>query len=374
MPIYMDRHDVSETVTAENVAHLHQQDLKIQDQFNCRGLTYWFDDKRKTAFCLVEAPDKQSLQAMHNHAHGEVPNNIIEVEPAIVESFLGRIEDPVKAQNTSLNIINDPAFRIIMIVQLKINSPQSIHSRNIKSTFYQYKNAVLTILSNYNEQPVKQSDDQLLISFKSVSDALHAALDIQGIFNQYKKETADEIAGVKIGLSAGVPVTEKQSIFEDSIRLAERMCEMVQGEIIISAEVKDLYKSENANASLTGKNIFALTSDDEIFLNDLIDYTEKNWRNPDLKVNDFTKPLASSKSQLYRKIVFLTGKSPNSFIKEYRLSAAINLLNKSFGNISEIAFETGFTSASYFSKCFLKRYGHLPSDYLQARMPHQIEA
>ena len=54
MPIYMDRHDVSETVTAENVAQLHQEDLKIQDQHGCRGLTYWFDNKRKTAFCLLK--------------------------------------------------------------------------------------------------------------------------------------------------------------------------------------------------------------------------------------------------------------------------------------------------------------------------------
>jgi hypothetical protein len=50
----MDRHDVSDQVTAENVAELHQQDLKIQHQFNCNGLTYWFDEKRKTAFCLIE--------------------------------------------------------------------------------------------------------------------------------------------------------------------------------------------------------------------------------------------------------------------------------------------------------------------------------
>lgn len=56
----MDRHDVSKSVTAENVAQLHKEDLKIQEQFNCRGLTYWFDDIKKIAFCLVEVPDKES--------------------------------------------------------------------------------------------------------------------------------------------------------------------------------------------------------------------------------------------------------------------------------------------------------------------------
>ena len=65
MPIYMDRHDVSKDVTAEIVAQIHQEDLKVQHKFGCRGLTYWFDDIRKTAFCLVEAPDKNAIIKMH---------------------------------------------------------------------------------------------------------------------------------------------------------------------------------------------------------------------------------------------------------------------------------------------------------------------
>jgi hypothetical protein len=60
MPIYMDRHDVSKSVNAENVAQLHKEDLKIQHHYNCRGLTYWYDDIKKIAFCLIEVPDKAS--------------------------------------------------------------------------------------------------------------------------------------------------------------------------------------------------------------------------------------------------------------------------------------------------------------------------
>ena len=117
MPIFMDRHDVSENVTAEIVAQLHQQDLKIQHKFGCRGLTYWFDEYRKTAFCLIEAPSEDSIREMHRNAHGEVPHQVIEVDAGIVESFLGRIQDPEKAKNTDLNIINDPAFRTIMVIE-----------------------------------------------------------------------------------------------------------------------------------------------------------------------------------------------------------------------------------------------------------------
>ena len=59
-------------------------------------------------------------------------------------------------------------------------------------------------------------------------------------------------------------------------------------------------------------------------------------------------------------------KSPNTFLKEYRLNKALGLLNRKKGNVSEIAFEAGFNSLSYFSKCFQKRYKLLPSDYLSS--------
>jgi AraC-like DNA-binding protein len=97
-----------------------------------------------------------------------------------------------------------------------------------------------------------------------------------------------------------------------------------------------------------------------------MDYIESTWTNVNLKVDDFSKPMGCSKSQLYRKMISLTGKSLNAVIKEYRLTEALKLLHKSSGNISEIAFETGFSSPSYFSKCFQKRYGYPPSDYLPA--------
>ena len=63
-------------------------------------------------------------------------------------------------------------------------------------------------------------------------------------------------------------------------------------------------------------------------------------------------------------MILLTGKSPNSIIKEYRLKEALILLRKKEGNISEIAFASGFSSPSYFTKCFKKKYGLLPAVYL----------
>lgn len=368
MPIYMDRHDVPAAVTAEIIAQIHQEDLKVQDQFSCRGLTYWFDDKRKTAFCLIEAPHPDAIREMHNHAHGQVPHSVIEVDASIVESFLGRIADPEKTQNTPLNIIDDPAFRTIMVIGLQRLPLTQVDAALFKSSLHSYNNNILKLLDAYEGMPVKQTENHFLVSFKSVSKAVHAALQIQLLFKDFRKEINNNAILLRIGLSAGAPVTDKQLIFEETIKIAERICMIVKGEIIISSEVKELYNSENLNTLSEGENIVFLTPADEQFITRLMDCIESNWSNANLQVDDLCKPVATSKSQLYRKIISLTGKSPNAFIRDYRLNEALILLNKNTRNVSEIAFETGFSSPSYFSKCFQKRYGQLPSDYLPARV------
>jgi len=373
MPIYMDRHDVSETVTAEHVAQLHQQDLKVQDQFGCRGLTYWFDDKRKTAFCLIEAPDMKALEDMHNHAHGQIPHRIIEVEAGIVESFLGRIEDPKKTKDTELNIIDDPAFRTIMIIELKHPGPSQTVASQFQPSLRNLNREVVNSLASFGGKPVRQNDYYYLVSFQSVSNAIHAAFKIQSVYHDAADVDLRNKIILKIALSAGVPVTEKQLLFEDTIKVADRICQVIKGEIIVTSEVKHLYESENANMFRENEYVIALTKEDEKFIAAFMDHMDSVWNDANLKVDDFNKPVGHSKSQLYRKMMSLTGKSPNTFIKDYRLNEAVKLLSKSAGNISEIAFETGFSSPSYFSKCFQKKYGHFPSGYLVSRTTPVLE-
>ena len=367
MPIFMDRHDVSEEVTAEIVAQLHQADLKIQHKFNCRGLTYWFDDERKTAFCLVEAPDKTDIQKMHDHAHGAVAHKIIEVDGAVVESFLGRIEDPEKSQKTALNIINDPAFRTIMITDITC---LSLKDERINLFINNQNKTIIDTIHKFKGSLVKQKADYFLISFDSVTNAVLCALETQKRFKEKIINRPDPPSiKLHIGLSAGIPVSEKENIFEDTIQMAERLCNVVQGQVVATSEVNDLYESENLNIAVDNKYMRVINKNDEKFINLLIDYTEREWNNAALNGDEFSKYLGYSKSQIYRKMISLTGKSPNSFIKAYRLNKALKLLNKNNGNISEIAYETGFATPAYFSKCFQKAYGILPSVYTKTVYP-----
>ena len=88
MPIYMDRHFV-EGATQHAISHAHEKDIGIQGKHGIQFMTYWFDEARCTAFCLVDAPNKTAIQNAHNEAHGMVPHEIIEVDPMIVEGFSG---------------------------------------------------------------------------------------------------------------------------------------------------------------------------------------------------------------------------------------------------------------------------------------------
>lgn len=118
MPIYMDRHYI-QGATAHAIAIAHTSDLAIQDRYRVRFLTYWFDEVRSTAFCLVDSPDRDTIRRAHRESHGLVPNEIIEVDPTVVEAFLGRVADPIPADPRHLETAIDAAFRAIMFTDLK---------------------------------------------------------------------------------------------------------------------------------------------------------------------------------------------------------------------------------------------------------------
>jgi len=70
-----------------------------------------------------------------------------------------------------------------------------------------------------------------------------------------------------------------------------------------------------------------------------------------------------SRSQLHRKLVALTDLSATEFIRTYRLNLAKEMIEKNTGTISEIAYEVGFNSPSYFSKSFKEKFGVSPSEF-----------
>jgi len=72
-----------------------------------------------------------------------------------------------------------------------------------------------------------------------------------------------------------------------------------------------------------------------------------------------------SRAQFYRKIKALTGLPASIYLRTIRLAKAKKMIEENQGNISEIAFAVGFSSPSYFAKCFKDEFGYTPSDFVK---------
>ena len=357
----MDRHDGLDA-TAKSLAEAHQLDLKVQNKFGCKAHTYWYDEGKQIAFCLIEAPDKKAVEDMHRNSHGLVGNQIIEVQSDIVEHFLGRISDPATVNHTE-KFINETAFRTILYIDCKRILSNSKAGKNSEPGLSKILNEVIRpALNEFNGIEIKINNEGMLASFTSVTKSLQCALKIQKRITEMNKNSKRSIITASIGLSTGYPVTNGDDFFGETVLLAKRLSEIANGQnIILSSEFRNEY--DDKENTQTKEFVRVTNPTEEKFLNQLMEMTEKVWNDENFNVVDFSKKIGLSKAQLYRKMTSLTGYSPNDFIKNYRLNKALKLLENKHGNISEIAFETGFSTPAYFSKCFQKRFGILPSEY-----------
>lgn len=101
---------------------------------------------------------------------------------------------------------------------------------------------------------------------------------------------------------------------------------------------------------------------DRKFIDRLKAAMEKHLSESDVKVDDIGSDIGLSRVQLYRKLKAITGLSPAELLRQMRLQKAHDLIMHSDQPISAIAYDTGFSSPGYFSKCFRDEYGISPSD------------
>lgn len=101
---------------------------------------------------------------------------------------------------------------------------------------------------------------------------------------------------------------------------------------------------------------------DREFIDKFNAFIAANISNSDLSVEDIGEGLCMSRVQLYRKTKALLGLSPVELLRKTRLTEAHRMLKNKSGSISEIAYNVGFSTPSYFTKCFKAEFGMLPGD------------
>jgi signal transduction histidine kinase/DNA-binding response OmpR family regulator len=105
---------------------------------------------------------------------------------------------------------------------------------------------------------------------------------------------------------------------------------------------------------------------DQTFLEDALAIVERNMANESFSVDILASELNISRPNLNRKLRALVNQSSNQFIQTLRLQRAADLLKNQSGTVSEIAFQTGFSSTAYFIKCFKDHFGETPGNYLKS--------
>lgn len=367
MPIYMDLH-IAPGVTAKQVAEAHILDVKIQHQYCCKAMTYWIDEDKGSVFCLIEAPDKESVKAMHEQAHGLIPHEIIEVNTQLVKSFLGRIQDPeaaIENPETHLKVFSDPAFRIILVTKTANTRllQHQLGKERAQELLLLYGTIVREQCRKFDGSEVYLKEDGFIVSFVSASQAMECALAIRNIL-----QNSAGLIGLQLALHGGVPVTQSDTIFGTTIRFAQFLCSISkESQVMLSSVARSMLKDSNWSLTVGGDQVRSLSTVEESFLEKLIDTLSTQWHNPEFDMPDFCRIMSMSKPQLYRKSMAIAGMSPNNLLREYRLLQALEFLNQEDRNISQTTFDSGFSSPSYFTKCFQKRFGLQPQAYQRVR-------
>ena len=134
-------------------------------------------------------------------------------------------------------------------------------------------------------------------------------------------------------------------------------------------QLKDLWGMKPATESVAEAAtpteaivVAATTPIEDAFISQFKKIVEERLSDSNLSVEDLAADMGLSRVQLYRKVKALTGSTPIDLLRKARLAQARRLLLESTQTVSEIAYQVGFASPSYFTKCYKDEFGTVPGE------------
>jgi class 3 adenylate cyclase len=245
MPLYMDIHEVHEA-KPEDIAEAHNADVATQKKYGVEYVKYWFNENRGKVFCLCQAPNSEAANRVHREAHGLVAEKIIEVEPELVEAFLGdgRV-NPAGAVVVAGGSDNerDPGIRTVLFTDIvgSTTLTQHIGDEAAMVLIRVHDGIVRDALNASGGREVKHTGDGIMAAFASAAAAVRCATRIQRELAQYRQDNAGHPIKVRIGAAAGEPVEHRNDLFGSTVQLAARLCSHAEPEqILVSGVIADL--------------------------------------------------------------------------------------------------------------------------------------
>ena len=132
----------------------------------------------------------------------------------------------------------------------------------------------------------------------------------------------------------------------------------------LGSSLKDSDKTEKKQPDVKLEQVLeSVPSFNNTFIQEVIQLVDENLQNPDFKIDDLAETMNMSRAVFYRKIKTFTGASPIDLVKEMRLKRALELLDADTYSLSEVAYQSGFSSPQYFSRVFKEQMQCTPNEY-----------
>ncbi|WP_373518945.1 nickel-binding protein [Pricia sp.] len=350
MPLYMDFHKIdSDAITEEDMYRAHLRDVAVQNKHGLIYKRYYLNLHHKTAFCLMESPNKEACVESHKEAHGVGACNVIEVSHQ--NEFIPYMgEGSQNEQDLALTLSGeiDSGFRTIMLVDfLELMEIKALMATKISDS-----------IKNYQGNVVKVPSERFMASFVDASDAVACSIEIAKYFETLKGKMIFSIA-----LSTGKPVDEHSTdLFEETktkVEVMSRLGFQLGISMDLDTKISAFRSKDISKIDTTGITVFDQSSYIEIEKLDKV--LLKNLNNSAFNSDTLGSQLGLSKTQAYRKISSLFGMPPNKLLSELRLIHAVRALKKRDKTVSEVAYDSGFNSPTYFTRVFRNRFDVLPT-------------
>ncbi|MEM6317581.1 MAG: alpha/beta fold hydrolase [Bacteroidota bacterium] len=273
--------------------------------------------------------------------------------------------------------------QLLSIVVAKI-FPNSLRSTNNSLVAINQEQVDVQLIQKYRGTLHYLAGNTCIATFEGPSRAIHCSIDFQ---NAARAINMNLKVGIHVGECLIVDTHLKDTPAVNKAKQIQQQADAHQ--ILVSQAIKNLLPVEGLKFSRvppkqTTDLLPPLFEVMDKFSNPMdlsIDTTKKvqeqgfllesvfqciddNLSNEQFGIDVLSQKIGISERQLQRKLKVLTNKSPNQLIRSVRLHRAKELLLNTSRNISEVAFQTGFSNPSYFSKCFKKEFSISPSDLL----------
>ncbi len=257
MPLFMDVHRNLQGLTPEAVREAHHQDLEVQERFDVRYLKYFFNEATGTVFCLTEGPDAESCHAVHRESHGLVADDIIEVQPELVEAFFATTRYDEDGAAVTSDGEPDGALRVIMFTEIANLTEVARQSEDDALGLLELHDSLVRgVLTERNGYEVRHTGEGIMACFSSVSAAMRAAREVQQRCRAQAAVGSGPRPLLRIGMSVGEPVEQHRDLFGAVVNTARRICEMAEPEqILASAALRELVVGKDAPFRKTGERL-----------------------------------------------------------------------------------------------------------------------